>query len=311
MSRGRRVLVLAALAAVACASRERPPSQASQPAPTATTIERPASFQGELIPGTARELLLEPGLPADLALDVRVPGPVQVAVVGEGRASLASEPGPGGHELTVPLATGRHLVRVRGRGPVIVTTGPGPGSRSTPQAMRPGAIEGRLAPGGAHWLALSLPIGGAWTVAAGESATRVAVSVFLGRRQLAWSGPDDGARLTLDLDPGEVLVRVSDSSGQGGPFVVRAQRVAGAAPDAPAELDFAAPAQEWTTRLEAGRTRWLRLAVDRSAAFVVEADVDDGPVELELSREHVLLSAARGEPGVRILPSGAMQGSAG
>lgn len=291
------LVVGVALLGVSCRARER-----RQPAPrsTATTIERPASFQGELLPGAARALTLEPGRPVDLALDVRVPGPVRVALEGHGTVSLAAGPGPGAHALDAPLATGRHVLRVRGRGPVTVTAGPGPGARSTPEPMRPGTITGALAAGGAHWLALSLPLGGAWTVDADGSATRVALSVFRDRRQLAWSGPDDGARLTLDLDPGEVLVRVSDSSGAGGDFVVRARRVPGAAPDAPAVLDGAAPAQEWTTRLEAGRTRWLRLAVDRSAPFVVEAEVDGGPVDLELSREHVLLAAAHGQPAVRL-----------
>lgn len=285
-----------ALLGVACAARERPPVVDSKP----QTIERPALFRGELLPGAARALTLEAGQPVDLALDVRVPGPMRLAVSGDATLSVASTPGPGGHEVVEPLAAGRHLLRLFGRGPVVVTAGPGPGARATPEAMRPGTLDGRLAAGGAHWLALTLPVGGAWTIDA-EGGARVALAVFRGRRQLAWSSPDDGARLTLDLDPGEVLVRVSDSSGQGGPFVVRARRVEGAAPDAPAALrDDDAPAQEWTTRLQAGRTRWLRLSVTRGAAFVVEAQVDEGAIELELARDHLLLAAARGEGAARI-----------
>jgi formylglycine-generating enzyme required for sulfatase activity len=294
------VVFAVTLLGVACAARERPPTP---PRPRAERIERPLRtevFRGELLPGAARELTLEVGTPVDLALDVRVPGPVRLTVSGDGTLSLASSSGPGAHEVVEPLAAGRHLVRLRGAGPVVVTAAPGPGARATPEPMRPGTLDGRLAPGGAHWLALTLPGGGAWTIDA-EGGARVALAVFRDRRQLAWSSPDDGARLTLDLDPGEVLVRVSDSSGQGGPFVVRARRVEGAAPDAPAVLrDDDAPAQEWTTRLEAGRTRWLSLSVTRRGAFVVEAQVDDGALELELARGRLVLATARGAGAARL-----------
>lgn len=267
----------------------------------AAVVRRPALAAGDLVLGTPRVLELEPGQPVALALDVRVPGPVRVAV--EGQGTLVLDGAPVGRGLVLPLAAGRHDVEVHGGGPVVVTTEPGPGARASPEPAGLGGIEGHLAPGGGHWIALQVPDGGPWTFDASASSTRVGLSVLRGRQHLGWAGPPDAPRLTLDLEPGEVLVHVSDLAGQGGSFRVRAERVPGSTPKAPARAERAddALAQEWVTRLEVTRTRWLRLRVERAGPHRVEVEADDGRVAVELAREGVVLAAAEGQRATRLV----------
>lgn len=257
----------------------------------------PARPAGALLPGSPCVLDLRPGHPVSLALEVRVPEPVRVAL--EGQGALVLDGVPIGRAGALPLAAGRHQVEVHGAGAVVVSAGAGPGARAAPQPAAPGLVDGHLAPGGAHWLLLDLAEGGAWTFDAGESPTKpLGLSVFSGRRHLAWAAPPAPPRLALDLEPGPVLVRVSDLGGQGGAFRLRAARAPGAAPDVPARatLGDRPLTQEWTARLEVGRTRWLRLSVERAAAYQVEVQADEGRVELELARERLVLGAASGSP---------------
>lgn len=302
---------LIALVVAACAAPAPSPPASAPAAWRPVAAEAPAPDRepisgGELAFGGERALALSAGQAIDLELVVPVPGPVRVAARADDGLdlALALDGAEGEGEVVRPLAPGRHALRVRavrGRGAVVVAAGPGPGARASPQATRPGTITGALAPGGTHWLALRLPAAGAWTLDAGGGA--LGIEAVLGRRRIGWAGPDDGARLTLDLEAGEVHVGVRDLGGQGGAFTLRARRTLGSAPDAPVDLDDA-PAEvgaEVGAEVVAGlRGAWLRVDVAEAGARGVEARVDGGGVTVEVRRGDLLLCADTGERAARV-----------
>lgn len=253
----------------------------------------------QLRPGASQEGTLAAGEVATFLLELRAPGPIELIARARGASTIdpwlaleaadgtvvaRDDDGAGERAARVlrSLGPGRWLVRVGARGAgAFQVEANGPGTRGSPAPLRAGErARVALGPRASQWFALSLDAG-PWSFAATSSAgARAALSLFRGRRQVAWSG--DGRPIERALEAGEYVVGLADLSGQGGEWTLRARRLRATSEHDPVRLD--ARGLAWRTGLGVLGARWLAFEVDAGGEWLVEAEGEEGAVDVSVAR---------------------------